>query len=95
MPTLLTILAALANVVGILATLLILVMCMAGGANSTPQQIRTLKLIMLASALVCVICVTVSIWCLIAGRPGLGALLAALPTLLSISIVAVMLWTEF
>ena len=46
-------LASLAIAVGVLGTLMVLVFAMASGANSTPEQIRQIKLIMLASGWYC------------------------------------------
>ncbi len=95
MPTLLNILAGLVNVGGVLATLILLVFCMAAGANSTPHQLRTLKAIMLASALVGLVCLIASIWLIVARRPGPGAVVAALPVVVTVGVLTVMFLTEF
>ncbi|MEK7781916.1 MAG: hypothetical protein AAB370_10500 [Verrucomicrobiota bacterium] len=62
-----------AMVCTVLATLTALVFCMAGGANSTPAQIRALKLWMLGLTLLGVAGITVGIFLLRAGQPGWAA----------------------
>ncbi len=65
-----------------LATLTALVFCMAGGANSTPAQIRALKLWMIVISLLGVAGVTISIILIRAGQPGWAAVVAIAPTII-------------
>ncbi len=65
-----------------LATLTALVFCMAGGANSTPAQIRALKLWMIVISLLGVAGVTISIILIRAGQPGWAAIVAIAPTII-------------
>ena len=66
----------------VLATLMALVFCMAGGANSTPAQIRALKLWMIVISLLGVAGVTISIILIRAGQPGWAAIVAIAPTII-------------
>ena len=72
----------LAMVCTVLATLTALVFCMAGGANSTPAQIRTLKLWMVVISLLGVADVVVGIILIRASQPGWASLAAFAPTVI-------------
>ncbi len=76
------ILPILAMACTVLATLMALVFCMAGGANSTPAQIRALKLWMVFISLLGMAGVTVSIILIRAGHPGWASLAAFAPTVI-------------
>lgn len=65
-----------------LATLTALVFCMAGGANSTPAQIRELKLWMAGLSLLGVAGVVAGIILIRAGQPGWAAVAAFAPTII-------------
>lgn len=74
----------LALAAGILATLMMLVMCMAGGANSTPEQIVFLKRLMLGFGLTGLFSVAGAIALLVFRMPWWGAGAGALPVLVMI-----------
>lgn len=76
------ILPILAMVCTVLATLTALVFCMAGGANSTPAQIRALKLWMVFISLLGVAGVVAGIILIRAGQPGWASLVAFAPTII-------------
>lgn len=80
----------LAMVATALATLMMLAFCLAGGANSTPEQIRTLKLIMGGLSLLSLVGIIGGIVLLKAGLPSwsLGASIAPTVIMLVIFIVA-------
>ncbi len=65
-----------------LATLTALVFCMAGGANSTPAQIRALKLWMAGLSLLGVAGIVVGIFLIRAGQPNWAAIAAFAPTVI-------------
>jgi hypothetical protein len=62
-----------------MATLTAVVFCMAGGANSTPAQIHTLKLWMLGCTAGGVLGIGIGIWLLRVGYAGWAATAAILP----------------
>lgn len=66
----------------VLATLMALVFCMAGGANSTPEQIRALKIWMVVIALLGVAGVVVGILLIRAGQTGWASVAAIAPTVI-------------
>ena len=66
----------------VLATLMALVVCMAGGANSTPEQIRALKIWMVVIALLGVAGVVVGILLIRAGQTGWASVAAIAPTVI-------------
>jgi len=72
-------LASLAIAFGVLGTLMILVVAMACGANSTPEQIRQIKLIMLASAIGGLACFGVGVMLLAKGFPWWAGFVGGLP----------------
>jgi hypothetical protein len=74
----------LALAAGILATLMMLVMCMAGGANSSPEQIVLLKRLMLGFGLTGLCSVGGAIALLAFRMPWWGAGAGALPVLVMI-----------
>ena len=65
-----------------LATLTALVFCMAGGANSTPAQIRALNFWMAGLSLLGVAGVVAGIILMRAGQPGWAAVAAFAPTII-------------
>ncbi len=65
-----------------LATLTSLVFCMAMGANSTPAQIRALKLWMSGLSLLGVAGIVVGIFLIRAGQPNWAAIAAFAPTVI-------------
>lgn len=84
-------LAILGMVCTAFATLMALVFCMAGGANSTPAQIRAIKLWMLGLTLLGAAGVTAGIFLLRAGQPGWAAGVSFAPAFIMATILAVAL----
>ena len=72
----------LAVVCTVLSTLSAVVFCLAGGANSNPEQIRALKLWMAGFSLLGVAGVVVGIILMRAGQPGWASVAAFAPTVI-------------
>lgn len=72
----------LAMVCTVLSTLSAVVFCLAGGANSTPEQIRALKLWMAGFSLLGVAGVVVGIMLMRTGQPGWASVAAFAPTVI-------------
>jgi hypothetical protein len=85
------ILPSFAMICTVLATLTALVLCMAMGANSTPAQIRALKLWMATLSLLGVAGVVVGVILMRAGQPGWASLAAFAPTLIFAVILGIAL----
>jgi len=82
MKTLLLITAVGAIISTIVTTLTAVVFCLAGGANSTPEQIHSLKLWMLGCTLGGALGVGAGIWLLRVGSAGWATGAAILPTVI-------------
>jgi len=76
------ILPNLAMICTALATLTALTFCLAMGANSTPAQIRALKLWMAALSLLGVVGIVVGVILIRAGQPGWSTIAAIAPTVI-------------
>ncbi len=76
------ILPILAMICTALATVTALVFCMAMGANSTPAQIRALKIWMSGLSLLGVVGIVVGILLIRAGQPNWAAIAAFAPTVI-------------
>lgn len=72
----------LAMICTALVTLTALVFCMAGGANSTPAQIRALKFWMAGLSLLGLAGIVAGVFLIRAGLPGWAAGAAFLPTVI-------------
>lgn len=73
---------AIASMLGtVVATLVAIVFCLAGGANATAESIHRLKMIMLGCTLGSVLCLGVAVWMLTHQRPGTSAIVAILPAI--------------
>jgi len=83
------VLAAVTNAAGVLTTLCLIVFLMAGGANAKPAHLKILKSLMIATLVVGLLSLGGSIWSMVAGRPGLGTIIAAIP------IITILVWLEF
>lgn len=81
--------------IGLLATLTMLVMLIAGGANSTPAEITQIKWMMIGVALVGLVGLVGGIWGIVAGRPWLGAGFGIAPLVASIALVVVLVKLEW
>ena len=73
------------------ATRMALVFCMAGGANSTPAQIRALKLWMAFISAPGVAGVAAGVSLIRAGQPGSASVAAFAPTVISATILVIMI----
>jgi hypothetical protein len=85
------ILPSFAMICTVIATVTALVFCLAMGANSTPAQIRALKLWMAALSLLGVAGVVVGFILMRAGQPDWASLAAFAPTLIFAIILGVAL----
>ena len=77
-----TITAIAAMLCTVVAALIAITFCLAGGANADAESIRRLKLWMLACGLSSLVCIGVAIWLLTRQRPGPSAIVAIIPTVL-------------
>lgn len=75
----------------VLVTLTALVFCMAGGANSTPAQIRALKFWMAGLSLLGLAGIVAGVFLMRAGLPGWAAGAAFLPTVIMAIILMIAL----
>jgi hypothetical protein len=91
MKSMLTALAILAMLCTALVTLSAVVLCAAGGANSTPEQIRALKLWMLGLTLLGLAGIVAGIVLLRAGQPGWAAGVSFTPAVVMVSILVIAL----
>lgn len=90
-----SVLAVLSTIAGCLATLTMLVMLMAGGANASPAHITQIKWMMLGISAVGVAGLVGGIWAVVAGRPWLGAGLGGLPVVVVVVLVVVLVKLEW
>ena len=74
-----TVIAVFALLAGAIASLMMLTMCMAGGANSTPAQIHAIKMWMLVIAFGGLVTFVGGIWLTATGRAWIGAGVGGLP----------------
>jgi hypothetical protein len=81
----------LAMICTVLVTLTALVFCMAGGANSTPAQIRALKFWMAGLSLLGLAGIVAGVFLMRAGLPGWAAGAAFLPTVIMAIILMIAL----
>ncbi len=61
-------------------TIMMLVLCIAGCANSTPEQLRTIKLTAGGFSLLAFLGIVGGAWLLYTGKPGLAIAVALFPT---------------
>lgn len=90
-----TLLAILSIVAGLLATLTMLVMIMAGGANAKPNDIRILKIAMVSVIVVGLGATIAAVTLIVRGKSGLAALVGLIPVVFDVALVVVALVTEF
>jgi len=82
-------LAILMNLSGAVVSLFLLVMLMAGGANSKPAQLIILKQLIWGVSVVGILGLGSGIWTLLIGRVWLSVALGAIPSLVALTIVTV------
>lgn len=85
------ILAALATVVGACGSLMLFVLLLAGSPNSSPEQIRLIKWLMLLCAVAGLLCFGGGIFLTARAHPALASLVGALPMIV---LVSLMIWVE-
>lgn len=89
------ILAVVSMIIGGLGSLTMLVMLMAGGANSSEAQIRQIKWMMLSVAVVQVLALAGSIWLLVAHRGWASCGVGLIPFIYAIVLVTVLVKLEW
>lgn len=77
-------------VAGALGSLMLLTLCMAGGANSTPHQIHVIKMWMLAITIVGLLTFVGGIWLTAVGKPWIGAGVGGVPAVATFILIV---WT--
>jgi predicted neutral ceramidase superfamily lipid hydrolase len=82
--------AILSTLAGSFLSLMMLVLLMAGGANSTPSQISQIKAWLIAVSLVALGCLVASVWTMVVKRPWIAAGIGGFPILLVIVSFAAM-----
>lgn len=84
------VMATLAVAAGVLASLMLGTMLLAGGANSTPRQLVVIKRCLALVAMIGLASVAGAVWACLAGSPWVGAGIGAAPVLSSIVVCVVM-----
>jgi len=90
-----TALAVLSILAGLLATLIMLVLIMAGGANAKPDDARILKIALLSVLLVGLVGALVAGVLIFRGRSGLAAIIGLIPVGFDLALFIVALVTKF
>ena len=90
-----TALAVLSILAGLLATLIMLVLIMAGGANAKPDDARILKIALLSVLLVGLVGALVAGVLIFRGRIGLAAIIGLIPVGFDLALFIVALVTKF
>jgi len=83
--------AVFSMLVGVGATLTMIVLLLAGSPNSTPAQMTQIKMLMLGMAVCGLVCVVGAIWAMVAGRHGLAAGVGIGPMVVAIVMFIVLL----
>jgi hypothetical protein len=89
MSVVLSILSGLAIAAGVLGTMTLFTFCIACGANSSPAEIRTIKLWMLAIVLSGMLCLGGGVLLAARGMPIYGSVVGAMPMII---LVSLMVW---
>ena len=87
--------SVLSMAAGALATLMMLVMLMASGANSSPAQILQIKWMMIGVAVIGLGGLVGGIWTLVAGRPWVSAGIGIVPAVAVMVLVVVLVKLEW
>ncbi|MGE3109760.1 MAG: hypothetical protein AB7G11_06680 [Phycisphaerales bacterium] len=87
----LSVLAILAIIAGVMASLGLFVLLLAGAPNSSPQMLARLKAGLLATAIIGTALMTGAVWALVEGRPGLAALVGGFPAAF---LIGLFIWLE-
>jgi len=90
-----SVVAVLSTIVGVGATLCMLVMLMAGGANAKPAAITQLKWLMVSVAVVGLASVIAAVWAFVHHRHWLSAGLGIAPLVYAIVLVIVLVQLEW
>ncbi len=89
------VLAVLGIVAGAAASLVMIVMLLAGGANAKPETITQIKWLMAATALVGLLAVIGAIWTFTQGKHGLSGALGVAPLVYVIVLTIVLVKLEW
>ncbi len=87
-------LAIFASLVGLVASVVLLVLLLAGSPNSSPQQLATIKSWMIATGVVGVLGLVGAVWLMIVRRPMPAAAVGGAPALFCIIAFIIMLCTQ-
>jgi hypothetical protein len=88
------ILAVLSTAAGAIASLLMAGLLLAGSPNSSPAQWSFIKWSMLWIGVVGLIGLAGAIWAMVESRPGLAAIIGAVPTAFTITLFTVLIVLE-
>lgn len=91
----LLVLSILANVISVGTSLMMLVLLLASGANSSEKQIAQIRLFLWSVFIVLVVSLVASIWTFVKGRYGISAGIGILPAVGCVALLVWMLVTEW
>jgi hypothetical protein len=80
----LKIFACVSTAAGLVASLMILVLCLAGTPNSTPEQLATMKAVMLGVVVGGLLFFAGGVTLLVLGRPGWSAVVGGAPAAVAV-----------
>ena len=87
-----TILAVIASIGGLLATLLLATLILAGAANSSPRDEAILKISLITTLAVGAACLIAAIVAMVMGKGWLAVIIGAAPVLTSVLIAVALVW---
>lgn len=90
-----TVLAVLSILTGLVATLIMLVLIMAGGTNAKPDAVRILKVALLSVLLIGLVCAITAGILIFRGRTGVAAIIGLIPVVFNLTLFIVAWVTEF
>lgn len=89
------VLAILANLISLAAWLVMTVLLLASGANSSPKQITQIRIFLWSVAAITLLSLIASIWAFVQARLGLSIGIGILPAAACIGLLLWMLVTEW
>lgn len=90
-----TVLAVLSILVGLLATLVMMTLVMAGGANAKPNDVRILKVTLVSVLVIGIASAVAATVLVVRGKNGPAALVGLVPVVVNIALVIIAVVTEF
>jgi hypothetical protein len=87
-------LSILGTVAGLVVTVLVLTLLLAGSPNSSPEQLLRIKRLMLGTALVGLGGLIGAVWAMVVGRPALAGAIGAAPAAAGIGLLVYLFATE-